>query len=57
MEFLVYIIMFVCVLYNFCFLYDDFDDNYFLDYYDGDGDGGDGYVGGYRDDLLVVEVK
>lgn len=54
MELLVNLIMCVCVLYNFCFFNDDFDDGYFLDD-DDDGDGGidDGYgVGGFG--VLVV---
>lgn len=57
MELLVHIIMSACVLHNFCLLHDDFDDNYFLDHHDGDGDGGDGHAGGHRDDLLAAEAK
>jgi len=57
MELLVHVIMSACVLHNFCLLHDDFDDNYFLDHHDGDGDGGDGYAGGHPDGALAAEAK
>ena len=62
MELLVHIIMSACILHNFCLLHDDFDDNYFLDHHDGDGDGGDGdagdgYAGGHPDGALAAEAK
>lgn len=53
-ELLVNLIMCACVLYNFCFLNNDFDDGYFLnDDDDEDGWIDDGYgVGGFG--VLVV---
>ena len=57
MELLVHIIMSACVLHNFRLLHDDFDDNYFLDHHDGDGDGSDGHAGGHPDGALAAEAK
>lgn len=38
---MVYLILVICVLYNYCFLYDDFDEDYFLDNDDDRDDGND----------------
>lgn len=43
LELVVYVIIVVCVLYNFCLLYDDFDDGYMCDDDDGDEDDDFGY--------------
>ena len=60
MELLVHVIMSACYLHNFCLLHDDFDDSYFFDHHDGDGDAGDagdGHAGGHPDGALAAEAK
>ena len=59
MKLLVHLIMFACVLHNFCLLNDDFDDSYFLDHHDGDhGDVDGGPALGHLDGgALTAQAK
>ena len=66
-ELLVHLIMSACVLHNFCILYDDFDDGYFVedddddhdDDDDDDDDGNEGNEGHAAHDpqILAAEIK
>lgn len=54
-ELLVHLIMFACVLHNFCILHDDFDDGYFLEE-DDDDDGNEGHAA-HDPQILAAETK
>lgn len=52
------IVMGVFVLYNFIFVYDDFDESYFLDDDDNDGDNDDDvYDRNCRDRIVVLKFQ